>query len=49
FAVEDLAENYSAFMSTLVKMKPASSKGHYVKGVSVSATMGAGVKVAYVP
>lgn len=48
FSVEDLTENYQALMSTLVKMKPASSKGHYVKGVSVSATMGVGVKVAYV-
>ena len=47
FSVEDLAENYRALLSTLVKMKPASSKGHYIKGVSVSATMGAGVKVAY--
>jgi large subunit ribosomal protein L1 len=48
FSVEDLAENYQALMATLVKMKPSSSKGHYVKGVSVSATMGVGVKVAYV-
>jgi large subunit ribosomal protein L1 len=49
FTVEDLAENFRALMSTLVKMKPASSKGHYVKGVSVSATMGVGVKVVYTP
>ncbi len=47
FSAEDLAENYHALMSTLVKMKPASSKGLYVKGVSVSATMGTGVKVAH--
>lgn len=49
FSVEDLVENYNALIATLVKMKPASSKGHYVRGVSVSSTMGAGVKVAYVP
>ena len=49
FSVEDLVENYNALIATLVKMKPASSKGHYVKGISVSATMGAGVRVAYVP
>lgn len=49
FAVEDLVENYSAVMSALVKMKPSSSKGHYVRGVSVSSTMGVGVKVAYTP
>lgn len=49
FSVEDLAENYNTLIATLVKMKPASSKGHYVKGISVSTTMGTGVKVAYVP
>lgn len=49
FSVEDLTENYHALMSTLVKMKPASSKGHYVKGVSASSTMGAGIKIAYAP
>ena len=48
FSVEDLIENYHALIGTLLKMKPASSKGHYVKGVSVSTTMGAGVKVVYV-
>ena len=47
FSVEDLAENFDALMTTLMKLKPASSKGHYVKGVSLSSTMGPGVKVAY--
>ena len=47
FAVEDLAENYGAVMSALVKMKPSSSKGHYVKNVSLSTTMGVGLKIAY--
>ena len=49
FSVEDLAENFDALMSTLMKLKPASSKGHYVKGISLSSTMGPGVKVAYSP
>jgi len=49
FSVEDLTENYHTLITTLVKMKPASSKGHYVKGVSISSTMGAGVRVAYTP
>ena len=49
FSEEDLVENYNTLIATLVKMKPASSKGHYVKGISVSTTMGTGVKVAYVP
>lgn len=47
FSVEDLAENFEAVLSALVKMKPSSSKGVYVKAVSLSSTMGVGVKVAY--
>ena len=47
FSVDDLAENYNEFMSTLVKMKPATAKGHYIKSVSLSTTMGPGIKVAY--
>lgn len=47
FTVEALEENFKSLMSTLVKAKPASSKGHYVKGVSVSTTMGVGVRVDY--
>lgn len=49
FTVEALEENFHALMAALVKAKPASSKGHYVKGVSVSTTMGVGVRVAYTP
>ena len=48
FSVEDLEENCKALMAALVKAKPASSKGHYVRGVSVSTTMGVGVRVVYV-
>jgi len=47
FTVDDLEENFQALMAALVKAKPASSKGHYVKGVAVSTTMGVGVRVAY--
>ena len=47
FSVEDLAENYQTLIATLVKAKPASSKGNYVRGISVSTTMGVGVRVAY--
>mgnify|MGYP003961497673 FL=1 len=47
FAVGDLEENFRTLMAALVKAKPASSKGHYVRGVSVSTTMGVGVRVAY--
>ena len=47
FSVEDLAANFKEFMSTLVKMKPSTAKGVYIKGVSLSTTMGPGIKVAY--
>lgn len=49
FSVEDLEANYNTLMAALVKAKPASSKGHYVRGVSVSTTMGVGVRVVYTP
>lgn len=42
---EKLKQNFGAFISTIVKAKPASSKGVYVKGVSVSTTMGPGIKI----
>lgn len=48
FSVEDLVENYEALMATLVRMKPSSSKGAYVKSVSLSTTMGVGVRVNYI-
>lgn len=47
FSVEDLAENFKEFMGTLVKMKPSTAKGVYIRGVSLSTTMGPGVKVAF--
>lgn len=47
FSAEDLLENVNAIMSFLVRLKPSSSKGMYVKGVFLSATMGPGIKVAY--
>ena len=49
FSVEALEENFQTLITALVKAKPASSKGHYVKGISVSTTMGVGVRVAYTP
>jgi large subunit ribosomal protein L1 len=45
FAEEALIENARALIDTLIRMKPASSKGQYVKGIAVSSTMGPGVKV----
>lgn len=45
FSEEQLAENLRAFMETVMRARPASAKGVYVKTVAVSSTMGPGVKV----
>jgi large subunit ribosomal protein L1 len=45
FAVEALEQNLQAFMEAIVKAKPAAAKGHYVRSVTVSSTMGPGVPV----
>jgi large subunit ribosomal protein L1 len=45
FDVAALQENLVALVDALTKAKPASSKGQYLKKVSVSSTMGAGVRV----
>lgn len=47
FSVEDLTANFKEFMGTLVKMKPSTAKGVYIKNISLSTTMGPGIKVAY--
>lgn len=47
FGAEKLKENYDVLMEAIVKAKPASSKGTYLKSISMSSTMGPGVKVAY--
>ena len=44
FKPEDLIENARVILETIVRMKPASSKGHYLKSITVSTTMGPGVK-----
>lgn len=40
-----LAENLNAFMDTVVRAKPSASKGTYIKSVTVSSTMGPGVRI----
>lgn len=42
---EKLKENYLAFIGAIMKAKPASSKGIYLRGITLSSTMGPGVKV----
>lgn len=45
FGNEKLTENFHALMEAVVKAKPAAAKGQYIKSVSVSSTMGPGVKI----
>jgi large subunit ribosomal protein L1 len=45
FTPEQLAENARAVLEALLRAKPAASKGRYVKGVSISSTMGPGIRV----
>ena len=45
FSEADLLENLNAFVSAILKVKPATVKGEYVKNISVSSTMGPGIKV----
>lgn len=45
FSAENLGENFQTLMDTLIKAKPAAAKGTYVKSVTVSSTMGPGVKI----
>jgi large subunit ribosomal protein L1 len=45
FAVEDLVENMSAVMEAIVKARPASSKGTYIRKVTVCNTMGPAIRV----
>jgi large subunit ribosomal protein L1 len=45
FGVEKIFQNLTAFLETIVRLKPASSKGTYLKGIAVSTTMGPGIKI----
>lgn len=45
FTAEQLAENYGAALDEVLRLKPASSKGRYVKKITVSTTNGPGVPV----
>lgn len=47
FGADKLLENFNSIIEAIVKAKPASSKGQYLKNISVASTMGPGVKVAY--
>ena len=45
FTEEQLLENIKAFVSLIMKSKPAVVKGEYIKNISVSSTMGPGIKI----
>lgn len=45
FDEQKLVENYAALYTEILRVKPASAKGKYVKSISVSSTMGPGVKI----
>ncbi len=45
FGLEKLTDNISAFMDTILRLKPSASKGTYLKSIAISTTMGPGVKV----
>ena len=47
FGVEKLSENLATLMEAILKAKPASAKGQYVKSVSLASSMGPGIKVNY--
>ena len=45
FTADMIVENAKEFISTLIKLKPASAKGTYVKSIYLSSTMSMGIKV----
>jgi len=45
FGVEKIIQNIAAFLETILRLKPASSKGTYLRGIALSTTMGPGIKI----
>ena len=45
FGAEKLLENVTTFLEKIIALKPAASKGTYLKSISVSSTMGPGIKI----
>lgn len=45
FSAESLVENIKALVDALVKAKPSSAKGQYVKGITIASTMSPGIKI----
>ena len=45
FGADKIVQNITAFFDTIMRLKPSSSKGTYLKGIAISTTMGPGLKV----
>ncbi|MDD4685770.1 MAG: 50S ribosomal protein L1 [Clostridia bacterium] len=45
FGAEKLIENYETILNVIIKAKPASAKGQYIKNISICTTMGPGIKL----
>jgi large subunit ribosomal protein L1 len=45
FTAQQMKENAREFINTLIKLKPATAKGTYIKSIYLSSTMGPGIKV----
>lgn len=46
FDTDKLVENTTAFLNTIVRLKPSSAKGQYIKSIFLSSTMGPGLKIS---
>ena len=46
FTEEALQENFKALMDAIVKAKPSALKGQYLRSITITSTMGPGVKVS---
>jgi large subunit ribosomal protein L1 len=45
FGPEKLTENFKSLLESIIRLKPSTSKGVYLKGVSISTTMGPGLRL----
>jgi large subunit ribosomal protein L1 len=45
FGEEKLLQNISAFIDTIIRIKPVAAKGTYMRGIAISTTMGPGIQV----
>jgi large subunit ribosomal protein L1 len=45
FSKEQLMENYNALVDAVIRAKPAAAKGQYIKSISISTSMGPGIRI----